>query len=402
MGITQHTGGVANVQAMLNFALLTGQIGKPGSGLSPLRGQNNVQGCGDAGALPDQLPGFQGLGAEARARFGWAWGREIPETPGLKLTEMVDAAWRGELKALYLEGENPMLTEPNLHHAREALSRLEFFVVQTIFSNETTELADVVLPAASFAEKNGTFTNSERRVQLVRKALDPPGEARADWAITCDVARRVAARLGLQTDGFDYAHPAEIFAEMASLVPSLGGMSHARLENGGLQWPCPTVDHPGTPFLFAESFPRGRARFVVVDQGPPAAELPDRRYPLLLNTGRVLPHWHGGDLTRRVAGLVALYPAVEVAIHPADAAGARVADGDRVRVSSRRGEMIGTARLTTAQARGEIFVPFVRLDGGAANLLTNDVYDPRSKIPEYKVCAVRISRADEGGGGSGD
>ena len=402
MGITQHTRGVANVRALVNFALVTGQIGKPGSGLSPLRGQNNVQGCSDGGVLPDQLPGYQGLGDEARAKFGHAWSADLPAAPGLKLTEMIDAAWRGDLEALYITGENPLLTEPNVHHAREALSRLAFVVVQTIVPNETTECADVILPAATFAEKDGTFTNSERRVQMVRKALDPPGAARADWAITCDLARRVARRLGKPASGFDYAHPAAIFAEMASLVPFLGGMSHTRLEAGGLQWPCPAPDHPGTPLLFAEAFPRGRARFAIVDQAIPAAELPDRHYPLSLNTGRVLPHWHGGDLTRRVPGLVALYPEVEVAIHPADAARFAVKDGGPARVLSRRGEIVATARVTTAQARGEIFIPFVRLGSAVANLLTIDAFDPQAKIPEYKACAVRIEPAALVGQDGGD
>ncbi len=393
MGSTQHTRGTANVQSMINFALLTGQLGKPGSGLSPLRGQNNVQGCSDAGVLPNTLPGYQGLGAEVRAKFERAWGGRLPAEPGLKLTEMIDAALHGELQAIYLTGENPLLTEPNVAHARAGLSRLACLVVQTIFLNETTELAHVVLPAASFAEKDGTFTNSERRVQLVRPALAAPGEARADWAITCEIARRVAARLGHPTRGFDYTHPAEIFAELAGLVPFLAGMSHARLAAGGLQWPCPTPDHPGTPLLFTDGFPRGRARFVPVDQGLPAAELPDRAYPLVLNTGRVLYHWHGGDLSRQVPGLMAIYPRLEVSIHRADAAAHGLRDGDPVRVTSRRGELVGTTRVTDAVRQGEVFIPFVRLDDGAANFLTNDVYDPRSKIPEYKACAVRISRA---------
>ncbi|HZU06063.1 MAG TPA: formate dehydrogenase subunit alpha [Chloroflexota bacterium] len=393
MGITQHTRGTANVQALVNFALLTGQLGKPGSGLAPLRGQNNVQGCSDMGVLPDHLPGYQGLGPEARAKFEQAWGCSLPAEPGLPLTEMMEAAARGELKAIYLCGENPILTEPNAAHVREGLSRLECLVVQNILPNETMELAHVVLPAASFAEKDGTFTNSERRVQRVRQALVPPGQARPDWEITCDLARRVAQRLGRPAHGFHYTHPAEIFAEIAALVPFLAGISYTRLEAGGIQWPCPTPDHPGTPRLFTAGFPDRRARFQPVDQGLPAAELPDRDYPLLLNTGRVLYHWHGGDLSRQVTGLTALYPAVEVAIHPADAAAHGVADGDRVRLTSRRGELLATARVTEAVQQGELFVPFVRLAEGAANFLTNNVYDPRVKIPEYKVCAVRLARA---------
>lgn len=393
MGITQHTRGTANAQALVNLALVTGQIGKPGSGLSPLRGQNNVQGCADVGVLPDHLPGYQGLGADVRERFGRAWGCEIAPEPGLKLTEMFDAALRRELRAIYLTGENPLLTEPNTAHAKAALSKLDFLVMQNIFLNETCDLAHVVLPAASFAEKDGTFTNSERRVQLVRKALEPPGEARADWEITCEIARRVARRLGMPSRGFEYTHPSEVFTELASLVPFLAGISHRRLELGGIQWPCPTPDHPGTALLGTESFPRGRARFVPVDQGLPAAELPDVEYPLILNTGRVLYHWHGGDISRQAPELLALYPRLDVSINPADAAAYGLADGDPVRVASRRGELVGTARLTADVRQGEIFIPFVRLEDGSANAATNDVYDPRAKIPEYKVCAVRIARA---------
>ena len=307
---------------------------------------------------------------------------------------MVEAAGRGEIKALYLAGENPLLSEPNLRHAEEALSRLEFIALQLPLPNEMMELADVVFPASVFAEKDGTFINSERRVQIVRKALDPPGEARADWEITCDLARRVADRLGQPTCGFDYACPAEIFDEMAALMPILGGLSHARLQSGGIQWPCPTPDHPGTPILYDDEFPRGKGKFVPVDQGVPVAERTDRRFPLLLNTGRVLQHWHGGDLTRRVDNLVSLYPEVEISLHPADAATHGIGDGDPVRVASRRGEIVATARVTTDQTRGEVFIPFVQLKGAAANLLTNDVFDPRSRIPEFKACAVRIAPAD--------
>jgi formate dehydrogenase alpha subunit len=394
MGLTQHSRGTVNVQALVNLGLLTGNVGKLGSGLHPLRGQNNVQGCGDAGVLPDQLPGFQGLAPEAVAKFAAAWECDLPAERGLRLTEMFGAALHGDLRALYLCGENPLLTEPNLAHAREALGRLEFLVVQTAFPNETTELADVMLPAAVFAEKTGTFTNSERRVQLVRQALEPPGEARADWAITCDLAMRVAARLERPSSGFAYASSADIFDELAGLVPWLAGMSHRRLDvEGGLQWPCPAPTHPGTPRLFSESFPRGRARFMPVEQGLTAAEMPDADYPFVLNTGRVLPHWHGGDLSRRVRGLVALYPEVEILINPLDAD--HIRDGDLVRVASRRGQLEARARLTEAVRAGEVFLPFVRLDGAAANLLTNDVYDPRAGIPEFKACAVRIRRAED-------
>ncbi len=392
MGITQHTNGTANAHALINLALLTGQLGQPARGISPLRGQNNVQGCGDAGCVPGNLPGYQSLGHDARAPFERAWGVGLPDQAGWTVTDMMERALTRELKAMYVVGENPLLSEPDLNHAREAVANLEFVVVQDLFLHETAEFANVFLPAASFAEKDGTFTNSERRVQRVRKTIEPPGSARADWAITCDLARRVAARLGRSTTTFDYADPSAIWAEQSALVPFLAGISYERLEGGGIQWPCPSPDHPGTRYLYAESFPRGLAKFVPVRQGPPAAELPDRGFPLLLNTGRVLYHWHGGTLTRQVDGLLALWPELQVAINPEDAAGLGLASGDEVRVSSRRGELTGVANVTAAMRKGEIFVPFVRLRDSAANFLTNAAFDPGSKIPEYKVCAVRVEK----------
>lgn len=394
MGVTQHTNGTANAHALLNLSFVTGQVGKPGCGISPLRGQNNVQGCGDAGCIPDNLPGYQGLAPETLARFGEAWGVTLNPEPGLTVTDMVEAADRGELKAMYIVGENPLLAEPNLAHAGEAMRKLEFLVVQDIFMHETAEIANVVLPACSFAEKDGTFTNSERRVQLVRRAIAPVGQSRPDWEIICDVARRISARLGQPTAQFSYESPAEIWDEMARLTPIVAGISHKRLESGGIQWPCPTSDHFGTPYLFAERFNRGLARFYPVTQGPIAEELPDARYPLILNTGRVLYHWHGGTLTRRVEGLLDRVPEVPVLIHPRDAHG--ISSGDRVRVASRRGSMEGQAVVTEDVRPGEVFVPFVRLGRSAANFLTNAVYDPESRMPEYKVCAVTVERAGNG------
>ncbi len=326
-------------------------------------------------------------------KFADAWGGELTASPGLTATEMIEEAAAGRLDCMYIVGENPLLSEPHLAHAEEAIDRLKFLVVQEIFMTETAERADVVLPSTSFAEKDGTFTNSERRVQRVRQAIPPIGESRPDWAIVCDVAKRVARLLGKPADGFDFGSPAAIFDELAALAPSMSGISHARLDReGGIQWPCPTPDHPGTPRLFAETFPLGRGRFVPVSQGPPAAELPSRRFPYVLNTGRVLYHWHGGTMTRRVRGLLARSPTVRVAIHPVDAAAEGIANGDEVVVTSRRGEMHGEALLTEAVPRKEIFVPFVKLADSAANFLTNAVYDPKSKIPEFKVCAVRIDK----------
>ncbi len=395
MGLTQHTNGTSNCYAVLNLALLAGQMGKPGNGISPLRGQNNVQGCGDAGCVPNSLPGYQVLASDALSKFSDAWGGALPSEEGMVATEMIEEANVGALKAMYIVGENPLLGEPNLTHARQAMEKMDFIVVQDIFMQETAEIADVVLPATSFAEKDGTFTNSERRVQRVRKAIEPVGQSRPDWSITSDLARRVSRKLGLSQDQFQYDHPSEIFDEMARLTPIIGGISYERLDaEGGIQWPCPTPDHPGTPYLYGDSFPRGLGKFHPVTQEEPAAEMPDRKFPLILNTGRVLYHWHGGTLTRRVEGLLARAPELQVAVHPNDASSSQVSDGDEVVVMSRRGELEGRALVTDAVREGEIFVPFVRLKDSAANFLTNSVLDPDSKIPEYKVCAVRVLRKD--------
>ena len=396
MGVTQHTNGLANATALLNLALLTGQVGRVGNGVSPLRGQNNVQGAGDAGCIPDSLPGYQPYSDDALAKFGDAWGVPLPADEGLRATDMVERIADGALHCMYIVGENPALTDPNLAHATAALKRLDFLVVQDIFMHETAEIADVVLPAASFAEKEGTFTNSERRVQRVRQVIPPLGQSRPDWEIVQDLAKRIAARLGLSPRGFDHASAASIFDEMASLTPIMAGLSHERLDReGGIQWPCPTPDHPGTPRMYAETFPRGRGRFIPVRQTAPAEEEPDERYPFILNTGRVLYHWHGGTLTRRVDGLQESFPELRVALNPADAARLEVAEGEAVEVASRRGRLEGVAFVTDDVAPGSVFVPFVRLKESAANWLTNNVYDPTARIPEYKVCAVRVERAGE-------
>jgi predicted molibdopterin-dependent oxidoreductase YjgC len=299
---------------------------------------------------------------------------------------------------MYVVGENPLLSEPDLHHAEKAFGQLDFLVVQDLFLHETAERADVFLPAAAFAEKEGTFTNSERRVQRVRKAIEPVGQARPDWWITAELARRVARKLGHDVDAqFAWSSASAVFDELARLTPFLAGLSHARLDReGGLQWPCPTADHPGTRYLYAETFPLGKARFIPAIQTAPAAELPDPEYPFLLNTGRLLYHWHGGTLTRRVEGLLELAPRLEVAIHPSDARRLGVDTGAALRVTSRRGELTAHARVTEAVRPGAIFVPFVKLAESAANFLTNPALDPGSKIPEYKVCAVRVERLPAG------
>ena len=392
MGITQHTNGTANAHALLNLALAAGQMGFAGSGISPLRGQNNVQGCGDAGAVPTNLPGYADYSPASLSRFERVWGVRPPGKTGLVVTEMTEGCLDGTIRAMYVVGENPMLAEPDLHHTDKALRQLDCLVVQDLFMHETAELAHVFLPAAAFAEKEGTFTNSERRVQRVRKAIDAPGQARPDWWISCELAKRVARRLGVPVTGFDFAHPSEIFDEMAGLWPAIAGLSYPRLESGGIQWPSPTPDHPGTRFLYAEDFPTGRARFVPVSQGATAAELPDPEFPFVLNTGRLLYHWHGGTLTRRVQGLLELAPRLEIAINPADARRMGMGEGGALRVVSRRGELQGFAHVTEAVRPGAIFVPFVKLSDSAANFLTNSAHDPSSKIPEYKVCAVRLEK----------
>ncbi|MBI2158767.1 MAG: molybdopterin-dependent oxidoreductase, partial [Candidatus Rokubacteria bacterium] len=339
-----------------------------------------MQGCGDAGCIPTNLPGYQLYDPETLAKFERDWGARPPGRPGRVVTEMVEGCLSGETRAMYVVGENPLLSEPDLHHAEKAIGQLDVLVVQDLFLHETAERAHVFLPAAAFAEKEGTFTNSERRVQRVRAALAPPGEARPDWWITGELAKRVAHALGRDVGRqFDYAGPAAIFDEMARLTPFLAGLSHARLDReGGIQWPCPAPEHPGTRFLYADAFPRGRARFIPALQTAEAAELPDAAYPFVLNTGRLLYHWHGGTLTRRVQGLLELAPRLEVAIHPSDARRLGADTGARLRVASRRGELTGYARVTEAVRPGAIFVPFVKLADSAANFLTNSACDPSS------------------------
>jgi predicted molibdopterin-dependent oxidoreductase YjgC len=399
MGITQHTNGTPNAHGLLNLALVAGQLGSPGSGISPLRGQNNVQGCGDAGCLPDAYPGYQTIGPETVAKFEKAWSNHpLPPEKGLVITDMVEEIIKGRIKAMYITGENPLLSEPDLHHAEEAFKKLDFLIVQDIFLHETAQIADVVLPATSFAEKDGTFTNSERRVQRVRKAVEPIGHSRPDWEIITDLGRRVSRRLGLDLEHeFSYSHPSEIWDEMAGLTPSVAGISYDRLDaEGGIQWPCPTPDHPGTRFLYETDFPRGpRARFVAYDQGPAAQEMPSKRFPLILNTGRILYHWHGGTITRRASGLMARAPELEISMSAEDGERFKVGDGEWVRLRSRRGDLEGRVLYTDKMRAGEVFVPFVKLEKHAANFLTNAVFDPDSKIPEYKVCAVRIEKVEE-------
>ena len=395
MGITQHTMGTANAHGLLNLAFVSGQLGKPGSGVSPLRGQNNVQGCGDAGCLPNAFPGYQTISDSTVKKFSGAWGGNVlPDEVGLVITDMVREIDNGRIKAMYVTGENPLLSEPDLNHAEETFKKLDFLVVQDIFLHETAEIADVVLPACSFAEKDGTFTNSERRVQRVRKVVDPLGSSMPDWEILCKLSRIISDKNGLGIEKeFGYENTSDIWDEMAALTPVLSGINYDRLDSGGIQWPCPSIDHPGTRYLYEKDFPRGpRAKFVGFDQGPVADEMPNKRFPLILNTGRILYHWHGGTITRRASGLMARAPELEIAINPSDGSKYNVLDGEWVSIRSRRGEVEGRITYTDKMRSGEIFIPFVKLQKHAANFLTNAALDPNSRIPEYKVCAVRLEK----------
>jgi formate dehydrogenase alpha subunit len=389
MGITQHTHGVDNVLSLANLAMLTGNVGKEGGGVNPLRGQNNVQGACDMGALPNVFPGYQPLKEEkVRRKFGEAWGVEnLPADPGLTLTEMMDAAAGGEVKVLYIMGENPLISDPDINHLREALEKVDFLVVQDIFLTETARYADVVLPAASFAEKEGTFTNTDRRVQRVRKAVDPPGKAKPDaWIIA-----RLAAELGYDMGSVE---PSRVMEEIASLTPSYGGISYPRLEREGyLQWPCPTADHPGTPILHVDGFARGKGKFSAVEYRPPA-EQPDEEFPFVLTTGRLLWQYHTGTMTRRSSGLNELAPVNRVWMNPGDAERLGIENGQEVAVQSRRGAIRLQAKVTEKVAEGVLFVPF-HYGESPANALTNPALDPVAKIPEYKVAAVRVVTGPE-------
>ena len=388
MGITQHTMGTNNVSAIGNLAMLTGNLGKDAAGVNPLRGQNNVQGACDMGCLPNVYPGYQSVGNPTlQAKFEKAWGKSLSPKPGLTASEMTGAMLAGDLRAMYIFGENPALSDPNMSHSIKAFKALEFLVVQDIFLTETAELADVVLPSASFAEKDGTFTSSERRVQRVRAAVASPGEAQGDLAIIHEVYKRIDPT----ASSFNVA-PAELFAEAASLWPGIAGMQYDRLDGDGLQWPCPTADHPGTSYLFQETFPRegGKALFTKVPYVL-SDELPDSEYPFLLTTGRELFHYHTGTMTRKSKGLDAAAPEPFIEINPADAALLGISDAELLSVSSRRGSIKVKARVSDIVPAKVVFIPFHYREA-AANMLTSDALDPISKIMEAKVCAVRVEK----------
>jgi len=384
MGITQHTTGVDNVKSLANLSMLTGNVGKESTGVNPLRGQNNVQGACDMGGLPNVYPGYQAVNAvDIRTKFEKAWKVRLSDKPGLTLTDLFPAILEGKVKALVVMGENPLVSDPDSHHVEKALRALEFLAVIDIFMTPTAEIAHVVLPAASFAEKDGTFTNTERRVQRIRKAIDPPGEARQDWVIIQEISNRVGYQM-------NYSSPEEIQNEIASLTPSYGGITYDRLGGEGLCWPCPDKEHPGTKFLHKDRFARGRGLFHGIEYIPPA-ESPDDDYPFWLTTGRVFVHYHTGTMTRNSPSLDQEMREGYLEVNPADASAIGLKDGDKAKIASRRGEIISRIFITERVDKGTVFMSFHFLEA-RANVLTNPALDPIAKIPEYKVCAVRVEK----------
>ncbi|HSQ04352.1 MAG TPA: molybdopterin-dependent oxidoreductase, partial [Burkholderiales bacterium] len=390
MGISQHVHGTDNARCLIALCLMTGQVGRPGTGLHPLRGQNNVQGASDSGLIPMVFPDYQRVdNDEARARFEKLWGATLDPKPGLTVVEIMGEVLKGNIRGMYIMGENPAMSDPDAHHAREALAKLDWLVVQEIFLTETCYHADVILPATAWPEKTGTVTNTDRMVQLGRQALTPPGDARADLWIIQEIARRV----GLS---WNYMGPADVFNEMRQAMPSIAGITWERLEReNSVTYPCEKEGDPGSPVVFIERFPTatGRAKFVPADVIP-AAERPDEEFPFVLITGRQLEHWHTGAITRRAAVLDAIEPEPTVSMHPLDldVIGARA--GDVVTVASRRGIVSLYARADDGTPRGAVFIPFCFYEA-AANLLTNPALDPVGKIPEFKYCAVRVMRGGE-------
>jgi formate dehydrogenase alpha subunit len=384
MGITQHTTGVDNVLSCANLAMLTGNVGRPSTGVNPLRGQNNVQGACDMGGLPNVYPGYQSVtDPEVRAKFEKAWGTSLSENVGLTVTEMVELAGSGEIRGMYVMGENPLVADADINHAREAMKNLDFLVVQDIFLSETAEIADVILPGSSYAEKTGTFTATDRRVQMVNQAIEPLGDSKPDWEIVQLLADKMGGR------GFNFASPEEILTEIAELTPIYGGFNYQRLIGGAvLQWPCPSEDHPGTQYLHKGKFSRGLGKFHAIAYKEPA-EMTDEAYPLILTTGRIMFHYHTGTMSRRAEKLNQEVPEGYVEMHPKDAKLIGVNGHKKVKVSSRRGEIELLVRVTDRIKPGVVFIPF-HFAEAAANALTNSAFDPIAKIPEYKVCAVKV------------
>jgi len=386
MGITQHTTGVDNVKSLANLAMLTGNVGRESTGVNPLRGQNNVQGACDMGGLPNVFTAYQPvIDSGARDRMSQAWGSDkIPGHVGLTLPEMLSGIEEGTLRAFYVMGENPIISDPDSNHVKKALEKLDFLVVQDIFLTSTAELADVVLPGTSFAEKDGTFTNTERRVMRVRQAVEPVGDSRPDWQIIQEVATRFGYPM-------EYDSPKAIMDEIAEVTPSYGGITYERLEGPGLQWPCPTADHPGTPFLHKDKFARGKGLFHAIEYKPPA-EVVDEDYPLWLTTGRLYPHYHTGTMTRVSPALAAEINEGRLEIHPEDAGRLGLKAGEAITIASRRGQITAKVEITDRIKPGTVFMPFHFVESNV-NMLTNPAMDPIAKIPEYKVCAVKVERA---------
>jgi formate dehydrogenase alpha subunit len=386
MGITQHITGVDNVKSLANLAMLCGQIGRESTGVNALRGQNNVQGACDMGGLPNVYPGYQPVSdGQIAEKFEKAWGAKLSTKPGMTLTEMMKAAMAGGVKAMFILGENPMVSDADIQHVEKSLEALDFLVVQDIFMSETARLADVVLPGVSFAEKDGTFTNTERKIKRVRKAIEPIGMSRQDWEIICDLSTRMGYPMS-------YDHPSQIMEEVAQLTPSYGGIYYDRIEKDGLHWPCPNRAHPGTAYLHKDRFNRGLGLFHAIEYLPPE-ELPDKEYPYLLTTGRIYVHYHTGTMTRRSPSLNKEVEEGFAEINPRQAKELGIIQGERIKVLSRRGEIEIKADLSERMERGMIFIPFHFVES-AANRLTNPAFDPIAKIPEFKVCAVRIEKVE--------
>ena len=388
MGITQHSTGTDNVKSLANLAMLCGNMGIAGGGVNPLRGQNNVQGACDMGALPNVFSGYQPVTDPNSLKFMEAqWGMAgLSGETGLTVTQMLPLAHEGKIKSLYIIGENPMMSDPDLNHVEASLNNLDFLVVQDLFLTETALLADVVLPAAAYAEKDGTFTNTERKVQRIRKAVEPPGNAKPDWQILCDLASEMGTPMA-------YDSASSVFEEIAQTTPSYRGISYERIQDDGLHWPCPDTDHPGTQILHKDRFTRGKGLFHAVEYLPPA-EVPDEQYPLFLTTGRILYHYHTGTMTMKSTGLNVLAPECFAQISPHDASSLGIKDKENIRLATRRGEITARARISKRIAKGTVFVPF-HYSHAAANRLTNAALDPVCKIPELKTCAVSITRIQE-------
>ncbi len=388
LGITEHTTGTANVMNLANLAMVTGHVGVEHAGVNPLRGQNNVQGACDMGALPNLLPGYVKVGDDGSiATFEEKWGKKLSGTAGLRIPEMFDMVLSGYVKGMYVMGEDPVLTDPDANHVRKALGDIDFLVVQDIFLSETGKYADVVLPAACYAEKDGTFTNTERRVQRVRKAVEPPGQARPDWEIICDLAARLGYQMGL-------ASPQEVFEEIRSLTPAYAGITYERLDEAGLQWPCPDIYHPGTPFLHQTRFPRGRGLLQGFEHQEPA-ELTNDEYPFLLSTGRRLSHYNVS--TRSSKNLESLMPYELAELNGADAERIGAFEGEVLRFTSRRGSVTSGVTITDRVPPGMVFMSFHFWES-PVNELTNSAYDPVAKTAEFKVCAVKIEKYNGGDG----